>query len=493
MLLRALEEKPLQLFWFFIALHFAVWTALPALVQHNAPLDVVEGFAWGRQWLLGTHKHPPLQAWMLESVGQVFGNSAITFFSLAALCVSLAQWAVYRTGLLLTGKTAAVLASMATTGILYFNFLSTEFNPNSLQLALWAWAGHYFAKACLKGNARSWIKLGMLSGAAMYAKFATAFLLLGFVLFFFSQKQTRQQLKTPWPYAAAALCILLFAPELLWLKAHDFMPLAYAKSRMVQAQGLLQNIGFQLKFLAAQLGVMALALLLCLSALWKNTRIPPVDMKQKLLLWLAFGPLALSLTLAFLDAQKMKDMWGMPFLTFIPLWLLSFLHHTGRATLKRFMAGGAALFLLTPALFVANYFYAPQLGYKPLRGHFPGPEISATLRQAWEKETGTPLAYVAGDVWLAGNVALYAPDFNTRPRVFIEGKPEINPTISLDDVRQKGMLVIWRADAEPPALPESLGTTGAVQSASFAYALQTGMASGGLTLKWAFIRPQTTP
>ena len=43
----------------FLALHAAVWTALPALLYPNLPLDLIEALIYGREWQLGYDKLPP--------------------------------------------------------------------------------------------------------------------------------------------------------------------------------------------------------------------------------------------------------------------------------------------------------------------------------------------------------------------------------------------------------------------------------------------------
>ena len=50
----------------FLALHAAVWTALPALLYPNLPLDLIEALIYGREWQLGYDKLPPLPWWLVR-------------------------------------------------------------------------------------------------------------------------------------------------------------------------------------------------------------------------------------------------------------------------------------------------------------------------------------------------------------------------------------------------------------------------------------------
>ena len=60
------ERSPEQMLaWAFVSLSF-LWTVVPALTHLSPPLDVVEGYMWGREWPLATYKHPALPAWIIE-------------------------------------------------------------------------------------------------------------------------------------------------------------------------------------------------------------------------------------------------------------------------------------------------------------------------------------------------------------------------------------------------------------------------------------------
>ena len=55
-----ISANPGRAFGAVLALHAAVWTALPALLYPNLPLDLIEALMYGREWQLGYDKLPPL-------------------------------------------------------------------------------------------------------------------------------------------------------------------------------------------------------------------------------------------------------------------------------------------------------------------------------------------------------------------------------------------------------------------------------------------------
>ena len=61
------EARPRAVLAVFLAGHALVWTALPALIYYNLPLDVIEAMTYGREWQLGYDKLPPLP-WFLAEI-----------------------------------------------------------------------------------------------------------------------------------------------------------------------------------------------------------------------------------------------------------------------------------------------------------------------------------------------------------------------------------------------------------------------------------------
>jgi hypothetical protein len=93
-LIRWIERRPQTAFGTFVAVHFVVWTVLPALVYANLPLDVIEALVYGREWQLGYDKLPPLPWWLIEAMHRVFGAD-IAYYATAQIAVLIAFAAVF--------------------------------------------------------------------------------------------------------------------------------------------------------------------------------------------------------------------------------------------------------------------------------------------------------------------------------------------------------------------------------------------------------------
>ena len=93
-MIRWIERRPQSAFGVFLALHFAVWTVLPALVYANLPLDLIEALVYGREWQLGYDKLPPLPWWLIEAMHRLFGAD-IAYYATAEIAVVIAFAAVF--------------------------------------------------------------------------------------------------------------------------------------------------------------------------------------------------------------------------------------------------------------------------------------------------------------------------------------------------------------------------------------------------------------
>jgi hypothetical protein len=89
----------------------------------------------------------------------------------------------------------------------------------------------------------------------------------------------------------------------------------------------------------------------------------------------------------------------------------------------------------------------PYVTHKAMRIDFPGRALAEQLTKEWHTRYHTPLRYVVGDMWAAGNVSYYSPD---RPHALIVGDSNLTPWITPqliegygDTVKQDGGIVVW--------------------------------------------------
>src|SRR5499426_4270770 len=179
-----------------LVLHAIVWTALPALLYPNLPLDLIEALTYGREWQLGYDKLPPLPWWLIEIVYRTVGIEA-AYYALAQVAVIAAFVAVWATARPLVGAAGALVAVLFLDGLHYFHFTAAKFNHDVIQLPLWALAGYAFHAGLRQGRMLHWALLGLAIGIALWAKYFVIVLAAPLALFLIADRDARKALATP--------------------------------------------------------------------------------------------------------------------------------------------------------------------------------------------------------------------------------------------------------------------------------------------------------
>ncbi|EEE43160.1 glycosyltransferase family 39 protein [Roseibium alexandrii] len=439
-----------------------LYALLPSLSFPNPPLDVVEGFAWGREFQLGYTKHPPMQAWLLELSYHLTGGYAYGAYWLSAISIGIGYWFIWLIGKELGfSEQQRFWAIVLTSVTFYFTLPVPEFNPNILQIPVWAGMIYFFLRALNSGAARYWILLGALAAIGFYTKYFV-FLLIGTIgLYTLVYADGRRYLATSGPWICSVSFLLLVAPHLYWLYETDFLTFRYAIGRSNAAGSLFDHVYNPVNFLLAQVANHAGLLMVALLGLswqklktaktsWSFSRgsVPTLE-ADRFLIWFAFVPLFVVLLASAVTGNEFKHMWGTPLFVLSGLVAVRYFHLPAFwSAPKRAFAGAVGIQVLFLGILLGQAVLEPFWKTKQSRIHYPGKATAEVLSDVWKKETGTELAYVAGDEWTTANVTLHAP---SRPSMFLEHNAKLSPWIDLDDVQKKGMMILWRGENSAPA------------------------------------------
>lgn len=141
------------------------------------------------------------------------------------------------------------------------------------------------------GSWRWWLGAGLCAGLALLSKYHGVFVIVGVLLFVVTTRQARGWLRTPQPYIALAIALVLTLPVIIWNARHDFaswrFQLGRAATHGFRPAALAQNLGGQLGYL---LPWIALPLLW---QLWRGVRAGSTDSPRWFLCCLAVGPIVL--------------------------------------------------------------------------------------------------------------------------------------------------------------------------------------------------------
>ncbi len=440
-----IKLTPTSLFWLVAGIYFACWTIVPTFAIANVPIDTLEGYAWGHEWQLGSYKHPPLAAWILEALAVITRRASWAHFFANEVSVFVAFWAVWRTAKRIVGESKALIAVGLIAIVPYYNILIPEFNPNVLQLPFWALIGWSFHRAVKENKTIDWLALGLWSAAGMYSKYSTALLLLALIVLMIGHPDARRRLRSKGPWLTMLFGMILMTPHLLWLYKFHFMPFTYAEGRFQHPHYHFDFIIEPLRFIFWQALTLLPAIILYAVAFGRPHPVAATDKNisfdKAFIYAVAFGPALITAFIAMGTTDTIRNMWATPDWNFIGLWaVFTFAPAFSTASLHRFARLWAFLFIIGLAGFVYVEALAPYVTHKAKRINFSGKLFAAQISKDWHARYHTPLRYVVGGTWIGGNIAYYAPD---RPHLLIFGNYKISPWIKPAEIKKDGGVIVW--------------------------------------------------
>ncbi|WP_051068757.1 glycosyltransferase family 39 protein, partial [Cesiribacter andamanensis] len=171
--------------------------------------------------------HPPLSVFLLALQSSLLGDSLVALRVLPALflagTVLLSGAMVQQLG---GGWRAILLAGVAVMGAPIMLAMGSFYSMNSLDIFLWAAVAYQLIRLIQAPSPGKWLLLGVLLGLGLLNKVGFLWLGAGLAVGILLSP-LRQQLRTPYPYLAAALSMLIFLPFVLWNAAHDFPHLEF--------------------------------------------------------------------------------------------------------------------------------------------------------------------------------------------------------------------------------------------------------------------------
>jgi hypothetical protein len=491
--IRWIERRPGPAFASFLAVHFAVWTVLPALLYANLPLDLIEALVYGREWQLGYDKLPPLPWWLIEAAHRVF-DADIAYYATAQIAVLVALALVFALARPLVGAIGALVAVLIVDGLHYFQYTAVKFNHDVVQLPFWALAGYAFHGALRRGGLGSWCLLGFAVGGALWAKYFIVVLAVPYAAFMLLDRQARRAFATPGPWLAVCVALVVAAPHIVWLFQSDFLPFAYASHRATPVRGWFDHVLHPAVFFGSQVFFLVPSFLIAAAMFWRpaarKSFVEPFD--RRIVTLLAFGPALTMIALTAVTGRGAVAMWGYPLWLFLGLWLVMAARVSfDTAHLVRITGAWAIVFTIFVVAFIANYLVLPPLDHRYRAVLFPGDKLGEMLTARFHDATCrsancAPLRYVIGSMWDGGNLAHYSPD---QPQVLIDGLPGRAPWINLDDLRDKGAMLVW-TQSDPGKMPAAFAAIapGAELGAPFDLPMRRG--DGVVHVGWAIFKPR---
>ncbi len=455
------------LFWITTSVIFLSWSVGTLLTQGNLPLDHIDLLAWGPSWQLCYWKHPPLPAWIAEAVSVATNRAVWPQFLLGPAMTTAATIIVWRAALDVTGAWRALIAALFVQGCIFYNQGCDVFNHNAVQLPFLAgaaWAGW----RAINGSTLGWIAFGFLSAVAVYGKYSAALPAASVMLFTLTTRQRRATWTSAGPWLAILVGLITIAPHVYGMSLLDFSPLRTPFGRQHEPEPWWGRATSPAEFLIATIGALAgvWIFLVALFSFATNKRgdatieaVPSTiasESATSYYTWIVAAPVVMAMIVSAILNLQLLGLWALPWFPFVGLACLLFIK-------RPILAGGLRAFWIVWLCFaggmllfaVARNVARPYISGYIANVKHPGDALAKAAEEFWIAHSRTsgvgehpPLTIVIGDMFSAGNIAVYG---NFHPDVLLDGIPQRAPWIDLGRIKSEGALLVWRGNGGVPS------------------------------------------
>ena len=395
----------------FLFIHLLFWVLAPSLTNKNLPLDTIEALAWGSNLDWGFNKHPPLSAFAVEIIYQIFGSNDWTYYLLSQIFVIIGFIAVYKfSDEIFNNQKLALLSVLLLEGIYFYNFTTPEFNVNVAQLPFWGLTVYYTWRCIKHDKATDYVFLGLFAGLGILSKYLFIYLIIGIKLVFIYFLRKGKKIKFSHYFIAGPITLLILLPHIIWLTENNYMTITYGLQRTGGVGSFIDHLIYPLIFLIKQIGLLIPFLFMSFFLVKKiNIKFNLKDKKLVFLLLTIVAPIFLMLLTTMVMGAKIRTMWMTPFYLFAgTLTIYIFKSQINLNKLKNFATIFTILFIFSPFAYV--YISITQT---EKRTDFPGKEKAKEVQILWDKEYKSKINYVIGDEWYAGNLSYH---LKSRPK-----------------------------------------------------------------------------
>ncbi|MGB6540786.1 MAG: glycosyltransferase family 39 protein [Xanthobacteraceae bacterium] len=494
--IEAVRSRPVLVFWLATLAQAALWILVPTVFYAAPPGVLPQVLAIGHEFPLRGDTGPPLAYWLAEIAFRVAGLFGVYLLSQA--CVIATYWCVFALGRAIVGATHAVIAVLLMVGVSVFTVPTPDFGPPILTMALWAAALLYYWRAVMQGKRRSWYLLGVAAALILLTSNA-ALILLGLLgLFTVATERGRASLGAIEPRIVAGALLPLLAAHLFWLAgASDRLAPVFERLR-ITGTGEANTAAWLRLLVVLILAHAGIAILTVLASGRPRFRagaspaIPrlPVDpFAVTFVTVFALLPVLLTTTLAVLLGRPLAIGSAAPLLILSGLAVIIAAGDSFALYHQRVLGYAWAGLLIVPAIFVPIVLIVlPWTVGADLKVAQPAAAMGRFFAESFERRTGHPLAVVSGDVQTATLVALAAP---SRPSVYFDADPARAPRVTIEEIRERGAVVVWPAASSDAAPPPEIAAhfPGLIPEVPQTFARQVRGRLPPLRIGWGMIRP----
>lgn len=222
----------------------AVFVHIAFSLGYGHHRDELYFLAAGQRLALGYVDQPPLTPALARLAAEWFGRSlaGLRLFPAlghGALVVLAALLAAEFGG----GRAARWLAAVCVAVSSLFLVIGNSLSTTAIDQVVWVAAAYLVVRLLRSGDGRWWLGIGAVLGVGLQNKHTVLLFAMGLAMALVPARLTRW-LRTPWPWAGAAIALALWAPNLWWQAANGWPTLAMLASLQDANSGLAASLAF---------------------------------------------------------------------------------------------------------------------------------------------------------------------------------------------------------------------------------------------------------
>lgn len=160
--------------------------------------------------------HPPVVALLIWFTTHLAGNTEIGIRIGSYICWFITALYSYKLTKRMYNPPSAIYSVLLISVLPIFFGAALVMTPDAPLLACWSALLYYLYRTLLEDHSQSWIGVGITLGIGLSSKYTIVLLVPAILFYLLVYERCRRHLKTPMPYIALFLTLVLFSPVIWW-------------------------------------------------------------------------------------------------------------------------------------------------------------------------------------------------------------------------------------------------------------------------------------
>ena len=192
-------------------------------------------WAYAQHLDIGYLDHPPMVAVLIKLGTLLLGDSELAVRIGAMFCWVIAVIFAYRYTIDISTQESALQSALIMAVVPGFFMFGLFMTPDAPLIACWSGSLFYLRRALVDLDQASWVGAGFFLGLGLASKYSIALLGPAVLAFLIIDRQSRHLLIRPYPYGAALLALLVFAPVIVWNMQHEWASFLFQTQNRIEA------------------------------------------------------------------------------------------------------------------------------------------------------------------------------------------------------------------------------------------------------------------